>query len=199
MPKAIKAPRKRLPIKPTGNPKPGEVIAVAQEILEIAQLSILNPAAVISALKCAEATYCTNAESKGMDPETIEHSQVLGLTLSKVILKAHNEKSSTIVTPDSRLVDASGAPIVSELPEQEPDPVVEEQVPQALYRFATSYSEEDKCFVASVEEMPDLKAVGPSPIEALLSLREVMEAAAKDIEANGDALPEPTAVIGEAP
>jgi hypothetical protein len=108
-----------LPIKPTGKPSPQEVMLVTQAMLDIVQRSLLNPAAVISALKCAEATYCTNAETQGMSAANIENSQVLGITLSKVMLKAHEDKTprSGIVTPDSRLIGPDGQPLVAPPPQ----------------------------------------------------------------------------------
>jgi len=122
-----------LPITPTANPQPEDVIQVTHAILEITQMCLLSPQAVISALKAAEDVYVTNAENKGMPAEVIENCQVLGMTLSKVMLKMHEDgekEPSQILTRPTGLVGPDGQPLAAAPPTMHtktPEPATEEE------------------------------------------------------------------------
>ena len=127
-----------LPIKPTENPSPQEVMIVAQAALDIVQQSIRNPAAIITCLKAADEAYARNAELQGMDPEVVEECEVLGLKLASVMIQMQKAKSggekseetseekSDIITPDTRLVGPDLQPIAPSGKPIETDGAVEE-------------------------------------------------------------------------
>ena len=111
-----------LPIKPTNKPSGSDVTAVALAALDIAQHSLLSPAAVVSALQCAVDLYKTNIVAQGATPELVQQAAELGAQMAQAILdpamaavaKAESESAlvdSTGARMTTGLVDASGAPL----------------------------------------------------------------------------------------
>lgn len=118
----------QLPIKPTQKPDGEEISAVAMAALDIAQHSLLSPAAVVSSLRCALEVYERNIEAKGFDPVIIEKCEALGVEMARVLLETR--ANPQIVGSDGRkvptgLVDATGNTVVIEEPEDE-EPSVEQ-------------------------------------------------------------------------
>lgn len=120
-----------IPFAPTQTPSHGHVVDAAKAVINLVQVCFSgNPGPVIVALKCAEQTYISNAEKNGgMDVDTIEKFEVLGVALSKALLAQVEEDKkkaeSGILTADTRIVGADGRPLtlpVEPEPEPESDP-----------------------------------------------------------------------------
>lgn len=65
---------------------------------------------------------------------------------------------------------------------------------ESLYSYNVSWSEEDECFIASVLEIPGLKAHGDSPEKALKEIRKAAAFTIELMEEDGDMVPEPLSI-----
>ena len=106
-----------LPFPPTDAPGHPHVMALAETIIMLSQtLFNGNPAAIITALSCANHVYLEEAKKNEMPEEVIEQFEVMGLKLGKQMLemmeKQKREQETGIVTPDSRLVGPDGRPLI---------------------------------------------------------------------------------------
>lgn len=63
--------------------------------------------------------------------------------------------------------------------------------PEDFYSYNVSWSEEDKCFIASVLEIPDLKAHGDTQVKALSEIKKATAFTIELMEQDGDEVPEP--------
>ncbi|RDH75399.1 type II toxin-antitoxin system HicB family antitoxin [Mycolicibacterium moriokaense] len=61
------------------------------------------------------------------------------------------------------------------------------------YTYRVEWSPEDSEFVGLVAEFPSLSWLGPSPVDAMAGIVEVVEQVVADMEACGEPLPEPLA------
>ncbi len=102
-----KSDKLKLPIKPTKKPNGTDISEVALHVLDIAQFSLLSPAAVVSSLRCALAIYEEHMHAKGFSEEAIKQCEVLGVDLAHMILKPKEQ-------PAPGLVDSLGAPLTQE-------------------------------------------------------------------------------------
>jgi len=59
------------------------------------------------------------------------------------------------------------------------------------YAYSVTWSPEDGVFVARVAEFPSLAAHGDTHDEALAEIRTVVAVVVKDLEENGESVPEP--------
>lgn len=116
MPKNIKY-RLSLPIKPTQKPDGQDISAVALAALDIAQHSLLSPAAVISALRCSLEVYERNVEARGFDPKTIAACEDLGMKMAQTLLE------SRVGAQNAKLVDSTGGQIVTGLVDAQGNPL----------------------------------------------------------------------------
>jgi len=104
-----------LPIEPTATPNGSHVGTVALAIVKMAQLSLLSPAAVVSALRAAMDLYTINLEAKGFDVTVIAQAEDIGTKMAQTLLEVGEEEedlTSSLVTPSGRLVSPNGEPIV---------------------------------------------------------------------------------------
>jgi predicted HicB family RNase H-like nuclease len=62
------------------------------------------------------------------------------------------------------------------------------------YTYRVTWSEEDNEYVGLCVEFPSLSWLAPLPEEALAGIRQVVAEVVNDLEANGEAVPEPIAV-----
>ena len=103
----------KLPIEPTNKPSPEELLKVSTALVTLSQTCLLSPSAVIASLRCALDLYAQNAINRGFDVGTVQECEKLGQALAKALLESGTVKSGKVQT--SGLVDASGAPIQSEV------------------------------------------------------------------------------------
>jgi len=68
------------------------------------------------------------------------------------------------------------------------------QLKNDRYTYRVTWSEEDSEFVGLCVEFPSLSWLGASPERALRGIRGVVAKIMTDLEANGEALPEPLAL-----
>jgi hypothetical protein len=104
------------PIKPTEQPKPQEMAAVAIAAVNVVQTSLLSPAAVIATLKCAYDLYRENALALGFNEQAAVECDTLGEQLAQAMRASGAVKSrspSPIAVPDSGLVSPNGTPLSS--------------------------------------------------------------------------------------
>ncbi len=119
----------KLPIKPTAKPKGDDIAKVAMASLDVSQLSLLSPAAVITALRCALDVYERNVFARGMTMEVIQQCEDLGEQMAELLLRPKTKKEPGIVdstgaelTKETGLVGPDGKPLTMETSTGDMDP-----------------------------------------------------------------------------
>lgn len=104
-----------LPITPTDKPNPEQLLKVSTALVQLAQSCLLSPSATIAALRCSLDLYAQNAINRGFDVNTVQECEKLGQALAKAMFDSGAVKAPKIQA--SPLVDASGAPLQTEVKE----------------------------------------------------------------------------------